>query len=211
MPGIGEMESIIDIVQQFWVNFQHGQLPDLGSWNYALMAGALIVQGRTSAFFGGIAAAAGYLNLGLIILVAISARVLVDIVWYRIGATGYVDRFGRRFSAYERISNSVHDGVSTRPLRFILIAKLSNGLSMPAVIAAGSANVPIRSWLPASFIGELIWTIPLLMLGYIATDTFGQIEGGLSYFTMGISGIMMMVFVVYVIRSRRNKPAAIDN
>jgi len=196
---------VFDVIHQLWINFQHGQLPDLGSWNYMLMAMFLMLQGRPSALVGGIAAAAGYLNLGLIILVAVVARVFVDLFWYRVGATGYIDRLGSRIGGYEEMAGRVQDGINQRPIRFVLLAKLSNGLALPMVIAAGSAHVPLRRWLPASFFGELLWTIPLLLLGYFATDALSGIEGGLSYLTTGLTVLFALGLVAYFVRARRRR------
>jgi membrane protein DedA with SNARE-associated domain len=198
------MDAFFDVIQQFWLDFQHGQAPDIGSWNYMLMAVFMMMQGRVSAVLGGVVAAAGYLNLGLIILVALAARVIVDLFWYKVGSTGYVDRIGRRIGAYERVADRVQEGIRQKPVRFVLLAKLSNGLSVPATIAAGSARLPIRRWLPVSFAAELLWTVPLLLVGYFGSDVLGNMEGGLSYFTLGISAVFMLFIVLYLVRSRRN-------
>ena len=162
-----------------------------------------MLQGRISALLGGAVAAAGYMNLGLIIMVALIARIIVDVFWYRVGATGYIDRLGGRFGAYERVAERVHDGIQARPARFIVLAKLSNGLSVPAVVAAGSAGLPMRRWLPYSFATEILWTVPLLFAGYFAADALSQIESGLSYAMGGLGLILLLAIIFYVIRRRR--------
>lgn len=200
--GKRKMDIVFDLVHQFWLNFQHGQLPDVGGWNYMLMAFLMMVQGRASALVGGIAAAAGYLNLGLIILVALTARLFLDLFWYKLGSTGHLDRVGRRIGFYNRAIGAVKDSLEQKPRQVILLAKLSNGLAVPAVIAAGNARIPFRRWLPASFVGEIIWTMPLLMLGYFATDSLSHIEGGVSYLTMGFTVVFFLLMVVRFTRSR---------
>ena len=142
------MEVLVDFVQEIVNGFQTGQMPDLGTWNYVLVGGFIMLQGRVSALLGGAVAAAGYMNLGLIIMVALVARVIVDVFWYRVGATGYIDRIGGRFGAYERVAERVHEGIHARPVRFVVMAKITNGLAVPAVVAAGSAGLPMRRWLP---------------------------------------------------------------
>ena len=80
-----------------------------------LMAVFIMFQGRASAVIGGIAAATGYLNLGLIILVALAARVIVDLFWYRVGASRHVDRVSRRVGPYDRIAGRVEEGIRRQP------------------------------------------------------------------------------------------------
>jgi membrane protein DedA with SNARE-associated domain len=197
------METTLEILQGFWLNFQHGQLPDLGTWNYMLVAFFMLFQGRMSAVFGGVAAAAGYLHLLPIILVALLARLIVDLFWYNVGSTGQIDRIAGRFGFYRSIAGHVEEGIQLQPRRFILMAKLSNGLSLPAVVAAGNARLPYRRWLPASFMGEFIWTLPLLMLGYFATDKLAGLQGGISYLTFGFTILFFLFFLLNYLRTKR--------
>ncbi len=197
------MGILLDTIDQLWTGFQQGELPDLGTWNYMLVAVFMMFQGRVSAIFSGIAAATGHISLIPIIFVALSARVIVDLFWYNVGSTGQIDRLGRRFEFYQRIGEPLQEKIRTKPQRFILLAKLSNGLALPAVIAAGNSRVPYRRWLPASFAAELIWTIPLLFLGYFATGALAKVEGGLSYLTVGMTVFFLLVFVAYVLKTWR--------
>jgi membrane protein DedA with SNARE-associated domain len=201
------MDVVIDFIQEIVNGFQAGHMPDLGTWNYVLIGGFIMLQGRVSALLGGAVAAAGYLNLGLIIMVALVARVIVDVFWYRVGATGYIDRVGSRFGAYERVAGRVQEGIHARPVRFVVMAKLTNGLSVPAVIAAGSAGLPMRRWLPFSFAVEILFTVPLLFTGYFATDALTQIEGGLSYLLSALGVVVLLGIVYYAIKSKRRAKA----
>jgi membrane protein DedA with SNARE-associated domain len=201
------MESVFEFVQEIVQGFQAGQMPDLGTWNYLLMAGFIMMQGRISALLSGAVAAAGYMNLGLIVLVALMARVFVDVFWYRVGASGHIDRIGRRFGPYERVADRVQQGIHAQPVRFVVMAKLSNGLSVPAVIAAGSAGLPMRRWLPFSFVIEILFTVPLLLTGYFATDALASIEGGLSY-AFGALGITIVLVAAYFVLKARRQGAS---
>jgi membrane-associated protein len=167
----------------------------------------MMFQGRATALFGGIAAAAGYFPLIPILLVALGARIIVDLFWYNVGSRGKIDRFGRRFESVGRMTEQIQEQMRDKPRKYILLAKLSSGLSLPAVITAGTAHIPYRRWLPASFAGELLWTVPLLLLGYFATDALSQVEGGLSYITMASTVIFILGFVVMFIKSRRTAQA----
>jgi len=196
--------DIFAFIQEIVKGFQTGHMPDLGTWNYLLVAGFMMMQGRVSALLSGAMAAAGTMNLGLIVLVALGARAVVDLFWYRVGATGYIDRIGRRFGPYERVADRVQEGIHARPVRFVVMAKLSNGLSVPAVIAAGSAGLPIRRWLPYSFAIEIMFTVSLLFVGYFATDALASIEGGMSH-AFGVLGAIILLAVAYFTFKARRK------
>jgi membrane protein DedA with SNARE-associated domain len=242
------IEIYIEMIQQTWLDLQQGLLPDLGGWNYILMAVLIMFQGRASAVIGGIAAATGYLNLGVIILVAMLARMIVDLFWYKVGTTGIIDRLGRHAAPYRTYSERINDGIQRRPTKLVLLSKTVGGLSVPLTIAVGNARVPLRRWLPASFLGELLWIVllsktvgglsvpltiavgnarvplrrwlpasflgellwilPLLLVGFFATDMLSDIKGGLIYLTAG-SIVLMLVFTL--IRKAKSKFAAANN
>ncbi len=109
------------------------------------MAIFILLQGRLSAVGSGAAAAAGYLNLGPFILIALLIRVIVDIIWYRLGSSGHVDRIFKGTGLYKAIAGPLDGDLRDRPMRFMFLAKVSNGLSVPAVIMAGNAGIPFRS------------------------------------------------------------------
>ena len=199
--------ELFEIVEHFWFDLQQGQLPDFGSWNYGLMAIFIVLQGRFSAVVSGVAAAAGYLNLGPIILIALLVRIIVDIAWYRLGSSGHVDRIGKRTGLYKYIADPMHEDLNARPMRFVFLAKVSNGLSIPALIMAGSAGLPIRSWLLGSFMADLIWNVPLLLFGYFATDALSAIDGAFSYLTFGFSAVFLAAFVIKIALKRRTAAA----
>jgi membrane protein DedA with SNARE-associated domain len=195
------IETFIDVIQEVWIDLQQGQLPNLGGWNYMLMAFFLMIQGRASALIGGIAAATGSLNLGLIILVALAARAIVDLFWYRVGTTGLINRISGRGSSSDRFVGSVNEELNNRPTRVILLSKFTGGLSVPVVVAIGNAGVPLRRWLPASFAGELLWTLPLLLVGFFATEAVSGVKGGLVYLSLGLTSLILFGFLLRSIRT----------
>jgi membrane protein DedA with SNARE-associated domain len=196
------VEIYIEMAQQLWQDLQQGLLPDFGGWNYMLMAVLIMIQGRASALLGGIAAATGYLNLGLIILVALLTRMLVDLFWYRVGATGLIDRISRLAAPFEEYAQNINDKIHEQPTRLVLISKTVGGLAVPVTIAMGNARVPLRRWLPASVIGELFWTLPLLLLGFFATDAVSNLRGGLIYLTAGSVVLMLTITLLKQAKSR---------
>ncbi len=183
--------EVFDFLGELWQNFQHGQLPDIGTWKYMLMALFVMLQGRPSAVMSGIAAATGYLNLWIVIAVALLARIGADVFWYGLGSAGQVERLSRR----TRVLNSAIDEAQTRirhqPMRVVLLSKFSGGLAIPTIVVAGSAGIPLLQWLPAAFIGEFVWTTPLQLLGYFARNATGNLDN-ITSATTAFSGLLFL-------------------
>lgn len=196
------LDAFFSLIQELWLGFQQGQLPDLGGWNYGLLAFFMILQGRPSAVFSGIVASAGALNLGLVLLVVMAARVLVDLFWYVVGAAGWIDRVGGRVGLVARVAGHLQEELAHKPRRFVLLGKLSNGLSIPVVIAAGHSRLPLTLWFPASFAGEFLWTLPLLLFGYLSANAVSAINGGLSTLMLGFTAVFLAIFLGSLLRRR---------
>jgi membrane protein DedA with SNARE-associated domain len=82
------MESLLRIIQQFWIDLHQGRLPELGPWNYLLLALLFVWQGPLATLLGGAAAAAGSLKPGLVFLVGVLGNLSADMLWYTLGRSG---------------------------------------------------------------------------------------------------------------------------
>ena len=87
------------------------------------------------------------------------------------------------------------------------MAKLSSGLAVPALIAAGLARVPWRRWFPIVLVGEVLWTSVLMLIGYCATEAIiRRTDWGVLTLIMGLLFIfLLMVFWVIPRALRRNE------
>ena len=191
------MEAIIDLLQEIWSDFQHGQLPQLGPWNYLLLSVLIIWQGPIASVFGGAAASAGLLKPGLVFLVGVAGHLTSDIVWYSLGRRGNVERlFERgRLGGHRRRYHRLRHGMQIHGTKALLMAKLSFGLAVPTLVAAGLSKVSWRKWFPVVFIGETIFTGTLVLIGYYATEAIKQVEQGLHLFL----AIMTVLFIIAII------------
>ena len=86
------MRAVLELFQQFWIDLQQGQLPELGPWNYILLALLIIWQEPIAPLLGGAAAPAGFLRPGLVFLVGVTGNLTADVLWYSVGRRGNVDR-----------------------------------------------------------------------------------------------------------------------
>jgi membrane protein DedA with SNARE-associated domain len=95
--------------------------------------------------------------------------------------------------------------METHATKILLLAKLSFGLVIPSLFAAGVARVGWRKWFPAVFIGETIWTGTLVLLGFYASQAIRHIEKGLQLTILVVvfAGLAILLrFVSRVIQGR---------
>ncbi len=200
------METIIELLQEIWSDFQAGQLPALGPWNYLLLSLLMIWQGPIASLFGGAAASAGLLKPGLVFIVGVAGNLTADIIWYSVGRNGKVEhlfkrgRFGMHHGRYQKLNN----GMQMHANKILLMAKLSFGLAVPTLVAAGLAKLSWRKWFPAVFIGETIFTGTLVLIGYFATEAIRQVEQGLQLFLLIMTALFIAGAIWFIPRFLRD-------
>jgi membrane protein DedA with SNARE-associated domain len=192
------MESAFRLIQLFWADLQHGQLPELGPLNYVLLSLLIVVQGPVATLLGGAAAATGLLRPSLVLVSGVVGNLTADVLWYWAGTKGkiewvlrYFKWLGVRHDHIERLQQSLRRYAP----KILLLAKLSAGFAVPALIAAGMSRIRWRRWFPVVFLGETLWTGGLVLLGYFAAEAIRHLEQGVHVIVLGTSLGFLFVFL----------------
>ncbi len=188
------MDNIAHLIATFWQNLQQGQWPQLGYWNYALLALLVAAEGPIATLLGAAAAAAGFMRPDLVFLAAATGNLLADLGWYTLGYLGRVEwllRYGRWLGVRRRHLERLQRGMHHHARKILLVAKLTAGLVIPSLIAAGLARVPLRRWFPVVVAAEMLWTGALVLIGYYAAAAIVQVERGLHF--LAIFGALLLL------------------
>ena len=200
------MESLIEVIQQFWADLQSGQVLELGYWTYVVLALLAMVQGPLVTLLGGAAASAGLLRPNLVFLAAVTGHLTADIVWYSLGHAGRIEWFKHWLPAYGKHLEKLRQGMHRNATKILLLAKLSIGFAVPAIIAAGLTRVAWRRWFPIVFVGEMLWTTVLMLIGYYATGAIIQrVNRGVLYLVIGFSILFVIMLFWFIPRAMRQE------
>lgn len=190
------------LVRSFWLGLQNGQLPELGGWSYLILSLLIVAQGPLATLFGGAAASAGLLRPELVLLAGAAGNLSADVIWYRVGRAGKIEWLLRhvRWLGIERDHIAkAEQGMRQHAVKILLMAKLSAGLAVPALIAAGLARVKWRRWFPVVMAGETVWTGALTLLGYYFFESVKEMEEGIHLFMMGTAAAFTLVLIFTLI------------
>ena len=201
------MDSILRIIQQFLASLQAGQLPNLGNWNYVILAVLVAVEGPIATLLGAAAASAGLLHIKYVFFAASAGNLTADTLWYSLGYAGKLEwllHYGRWFGVRRRHLERLQDGMHNHAPKILLLAKLTAGFVIPSLIAAGLAKVPWKKWFPFIATGEMIWTGSLVLIGYYATETIKQIEHDVRYVGLTAS-ILFILMILWLVRRALRK------
>ncbi|RME58015.1 MAG: hypothetical protein D6790_12510 [Caldilineae bacterium] len=171
------------------------------------------LEGPIATLLGAAAASAGFMRLSLVWMAAAAGNLLADAGWYMLGRVSdeeWLLRYFRWLGLRRRHLDRLQRGMQAHARKVLLVAKLSTGFVIPTLIAAGLSKVPFRRWFPVVFLGEMVWTTLLVVVGYFATEAIKQVEKGLHY--LALAG-MILIFglLLYLTRhSLRPTRAGLD-
>ena len=57
------MDNLLELLKSFWTLLQQGRLPEVGQWNYLLLAILVAIEGPIATLLGAAAASAGLMRL----------------------------------------------------------------------------------------------------------------------------------------------------
>ena len=196
------MDSLLKFFEGFWHSLQSGQVPNLGIWNYVLLAVFVFIEGPIATLLGAAAASAGVMKIDLVFIAASTGNLSADSAWYLLGYTGRVEwllRHGRWLGIRRHHLERLRRLMNRHAPKILLAAKLTSALIIPSLIAAGMARVPWRRWFPPVLAGEVIWTGSLVLIGYYATQLVGKVARDVRY----LAGIGIVVFLAVLVWSIR--------
>jgi membrane protein DedA with SNARE-associated domain len=190
----------------------------LGAWTYLLVAGlafletgafvGLIAPGETAIVLGGVVAAEGGVELGLIVLVAWLSAAAGDLASFALG-----QRLGRRFL----IARGPRLGVTAERLervegffarhgaKAILIGRFVGIVRAVAPFLAGASRLRLRGFLPWSLLGTAAWASAFTLVGYAFHASFTSAAHTLTH---GALGAAVLATAILLLRAHRRARAA---
>jgi membrane protein DedA with SNARE-associated domain len=185
----------IDLLNSFATSLRNGQLPELGPWTYLMLTILVAVEGPIATLVGAAAASAGLMRPIPVFIACASGNLIADSLWYYIGYLGKMDwvlRLGRRMKIDQRHLERLEDNLREHAVKVIFLAKLTVSFSIPTLIAAGLIRAPWRKWFLPVFIGEMMWTTALMLVGYYATEAIKRVEQGVEYIALFGAAFFLM-------------------
>lgn len=193
------MNAIADLLATI-VDFLRSQgLQEWGFWSYPLLVLLVIIEGPIVTLLAAVAASLGYMRLPLVMLCALVGSAIADTFWYMLGymhAEERILRYGRWLGLRRHHVEQLQTDMQLHAPKLLFFAKFVAVLATPTLIAAGLARVPFRRWFPIVFLGELIWVVVLVFIGYQASEVVRKVELGLHYLPLvGALALLALVLV----------------
>ncbi len=197
------METLFSFLRDIMLTIRHGGWPELGIWSYVLLAVLVATEGPITTLIGAAAAAAGYLDIWYVLLAAATGNVLGDCLWYTVGYISKIQtiyRYGKWLGLRNHHVERIELEMQSHAAKLIILSKISYGLIVPTLVAAGLARVPWRKWFPAVLAAEMIWTITLVAIGFHAAGAISRVGHSLQVIGIAVFVLVMVTIFWYVRR-----------
>ena len=189
--------QIIDQIRQFVANLDVVALAAWGSWSYLILAVLVAFEGPIATLLGAGAASLGLMHPGFVFMAAAAGNLTSDTLWYYLGYIGkieWIKRFGRRLGVSDQkleiLEKMLHDHA---PI-ILFVSKLTVSPMIPALIATGLIKYPWRKWFPFVFMGEMIWTGSLVIIGFFGLLAIKKVQLGIEHAIL-IGGLIFIATV----------------
>ncbi|HVL32265.1 MAG TPA: VTT domain-containing protein [Actinomycetota bacterium] len=156
------------------------------------------LPGDSLLFTAGILAAAGKLNIAILVPVVFVAAVVGDQVGYAFGAragSALYKRPDSRFFKREHLEKA-HAFYERRGASTIVLARFIPFVRTFAPIVAGAARMRYRTFVTFNVIGGLIWAVGVTMAGY----GLGRVIPDIDKFLLPIIGVIVLASIAPMIR-----------
>ena len=179
------------------------------------LAIGFFLPGDSLLVVAGLFAAAGKLNLAILLSTLFVAAVVGDAVGYLTGARLGPRLFSRKKSFLFRPSHlqKAHAFYEKYGGKTIIIARFVPIVRTFAPIVAGAANMPYRRFVIFNVVGGFLWVMSMILAGYflgsLLKSRFGiDLENNIELVVVVVVALSLLPAVIEYLKSRREKARA---
>jgi membrane protein DedA with SNARE-associated domain len=200
----------INYLEIFWTLLQQGQLPEVGRWNYLLLAVLTAIEGPIATLLAAGASSAGLMRFWVAFAAAAAGNMAADSLWYLLGYSGRVEtalKIGRLFGLKRRHVDHLTSAMRQHGVKILFFAKLTEGFMIPSLVAAGLARLPYKRWFPVVMVAEAIWTGTLMVIGFHTTEAIRAVSQEIGHLSLAVSIVFLAIIIWQARRILMRTPA----
>lgn len=149
-------------------------------YKYLVLFPAAFFEGPIVAFFAGLLASLGYLNIPIAYGILLLGDFVPDTIYYFIGRYGenknFIHKYGSKFGLTTERFNFIKKIWHTHGFKTMFISKLAYGMSTGFLIAAGLAKIPVKKFYKYTIPVTVIEYGLLMILGYYFGNSYSLVS-----------------------------------
>jgi membrane-associated protein len=166
-----------------------------------------VIPGETAAILGGVAASRGHVPVVTVGIVVVAAAILGDSVGYEVGRHWGARLLDLRpFARHRHRLQDAQDLLARRGGGAVFLGRWVAFFRAVMPALAGTAKMPYRTFLAFNSAGGIIWGTAVVLVGYLAANSYAQIERTIGRDAALIALVVVVVgLIVWQIRRRRRE------
>jgi membrane protein DedA with SNARE-associated domain len=138
-------------------------------WGYWAVFFGSLIEGESVILTASSMAAAGYLSLPKIMIIAFLGTLTADQVLYAVGRA-YGPSIFEKFPRLNKSSEKAFKLLHRYDALFIIVSRFVYGIRITSAVVIGAGGVPPHRYIPLNFISAFIWTLVSCLGGYMLGD-----------------------------------------
>ncbi len=147
---------------------------------------AMLIEGPIVTAAGAFAAALGYFNIWIVLLLSIIGNLLPDVIYYAIGYWGreqLVDKYGHYFKLTKERIGQLEDLARNHAWKALSLIKLTSVLATPGLIIVGVTRMNIKKYTWICLAITAPSSLFFLVIGYYFGGLYAIIARDIRYAT----------------------------
>lgn len=171
--------------------------------SYFFIFGAMVVEGPIVTAAAAFAAALGYLDLPIVMMLSFFGDMVGDLFYFSLGYWGrlrFVEKYGHRFGLTPHRLERISSLIQTHPVKTLIASKYIPFLSMSGLITAGLSHFSPRRFLLLDILITIPNTIFFSFAGFyfgLAFDQLFRYFRNLQYAALIIIVLALALMFVY--------------
>ena len=167
------------------------------------------VESPVVAFLAGTLASLGYFNPFALGAYFFIKDIAFDAGFYYLGhhsaKSPFVQRMLKKVGVTEEHFSDIKERWEKHPGWTMFIGKVSYGIAMGFIVAAGAVGVSLRKFFAWGAVAAILQYWTLILVGYFFGASFGSLEGIISNLelVLGVGGLLFSIYIVGAFYLRR--------
>lgn len=177
------------------------------SYGYLFIFLMMIIEGPIITIVSSFAAALGFLNIYVILILAFVGNLLPDLVYYILGywgRTSFIEKHRHFFGFKKEYLEKIEEIFKKNVVKSLLIVKIIPFFALPGLITAGAMKISFSKyfkWISLIIFGNSLF---YLILGYFFGATYRTFE---KYFYAKFYLILLLIIILIIILITYKKAA----
>ena len=156
------------------------------TYSYPIAYPLTIAEGPVVMMISGFLIRLGLIHFWPIYPILMAGDLTGDIVWYAVGRHGarkVIDRWGRFFNLTQENVEHAEKFFHEHQIKILFISKITMGFgfALATLVAAGAVKIPFKKYILTNILGQFIWTLFLIGIGYFLGHLYVLIDKGFRY------------------------------